>query len=249
MFFSPKDKASAVGMYSITYFIMLFISIVLIVVGLLLSRKMNHKQVKTANNAVCIFMWVTEIIKMIFYGLTYGFDSVEFFPLYYCSMFMYALIMINFKNEKIKNAAMSYMSFGGVLGAIFFFCYPSSVIPNYHAFHFMSIRTMLFHASMIYIGLLNLVTHFYIPKHKHFINYSIFFLVVFILAYVNNLITGDNLMYISKPLPIKIVKDLYNAIPNLYPFIAGFLNLIVPYGLSYGIYLLINKFLNKNNNI
>lgn len=239
--FSIKDKTTAIGMYTPTYFIILAFYVALIVILLILSKNMEHKYVRLAILIACVFTCATEIIKMIFYGVTYGIDEVEFIPLYYCSMFMYASIMALFKNKTIKTTGLSFLSFGGVFGATCFFCYPSSVIPNYHALHFMSIRTMIYHSLMVYIGLLILITNYYKPTHKDFINYSIFFAIIFSLAYIKNSITGSNLMYISKPLNIDIVKKIYDAIPNLYPFLVGFINYLFPYAISYGIYLLIKK--------
>ena len=246
-FFSPRDKSTAVGMHTSTYFILLAVFIVITIIAIFLSRKMKHHYVKKIIIGSAIFVWVTEIIKMVFYWIAYGVEKVEFFPLYYCSMFMYACVMANFKNEKIKRAGLSFMAFGGVLGATAFFCFPSSVIPYYHLVHFMTFRTMIFHSLMIYVGVLILITGYYQPESKDFFNYAVFFLITFVLAYIINKLTGDNLMYINKPLKIELSKIVFEAVPNLYPFIFGMLNMLAPYGVSYGIYLLINRKQTKAN--
>ena len=246
MFFSPKDKTTAVGMHTTTYFILLAVYLIIIIVSIFLTRKMQHKTVKKVIIGSAIFVWVTEIIKMLFYGLTYGIEKVEFIPLYYCSMFMYATILASFKNEHLKRAGLSFISFGGILGAIAFFCFPSAVIPNYHLWHYMTFRTMIFHSLMIYVGVLILITGYYKPKGKDFLNYAVFFLITFVLAYVLNNVNGTNLMYISKPLKIELFEVIYETIPNLYPFIFGLGNMLAPYGISYGIYWLIqNKLIKK----
>lgn len=236
MFFSPKNKETALGMYTPLYFITLAVFIILIIVALFLTRKLKHENVKNIITASGIFMWLTEFGKMIFVGITYGIDEIEFIPLYYCSMFMYACVFFNFKNLHFKNAALSFFFFGGIIGATAFFAYPSAVIPNYHLFHYMTIRTFIYHSLMIYIGFLIIITGFYKPSIKHFKEYSIFMGITFICAYILNLIEGTNLMYISKPLGLEISKIIYNAVPNLYPFLFAILQLIVPFFVSYGFY-------------
>ena len=72
MFFSPKDKNTAVGMHTTTYFILLAVYLIIIIVSIFSTRKMQHKTVKKVIIGSAIFVWVTEIIKMLFYGLTYG---------------------------------------------------------------------------------------------------------------------------------------------------------------------------------
>ena len=81
MFFAPRNKETALGMYTPLYFIALAVCIILIIVGLILSRKMNKKQVYKTLVIIGIFLWITEIIKMIFYFVTYGLEDVDFIPL------------------------------------------------------------------------------------------------------------------------------------------------------------------------
>lgn len=237
--FSARDKSTACGMWSTTYIIALAIVICVIVVGLILSRKMSHKAVRRTIICFAIFGVVTEICKMIFVGVTYGVDEVEFVPLYFCSLFIYCTIMSLFKNETIKNTGLSFLFFGGIAGAISFFAYPSACIPNYPIYHFMCLRTMIFHGSMIYIGILIVMTKYYTPTLKHFLNFAVLISIVSILAIIMNSIQGTNLMYISKPLKIDIVKDIYAFSPHLYALLVVLLQIVVPYWTTAAIYYII----------
>lgn len=249
MFFAPRNKETALGMYTPLYFIALAVCIILIIVGLILSRKMNKKQVYKTLVIIGIFLWITEIIKMIFYFVTYGLEDVDFIPLYFCSMYMYASALIMFKNEKLKNTGLSFMFFGGIIGAIVFFCYPSACVPNYPLFHYMTLRTFIYHSLMIYAGFLIVITGYYQPNVKHFVHYSIFLGITFILAYILNIVLEDNLMYIMKPIKIAISQNAYNWNPTLYPFIVGILEIVGPFWATYFIYWLVMKIKNINKKV
>ena len=104
----------------------------------------------------------------------------------------------------------------------------------------MCLRTMLYHGAMIYIGFLILITGYYKPKAKDFLNYFIALMIIRILAYILNVVNGQNLMYISRPLNFELSKVVYNWNPTLYPFLFLILQVTVPFWVSYGIYQLVN---------
>lgn len=249
MFFAPRNKETALGMYSTLYFVALAVCIVLIIIVLIISRKMNKKQVHNTISIIGVFLWITEIIKMIFTGVTYGINKVDFIPLYFCSMFMYACVLVMFKNKNLKNTGLSFMFFGGIIGAIVFFCYPDACVPNYPLFHYMTLRTFIYHSLMIYTGFLIVLTGFYKPDIKHFLHYSIALVITFFCAYIINRIFDKNLMYIMKPLKFSISQNVYDLCPNLYPFIVGVVEIVCPFWMSYFIYWIFvntkNKFINN----
>ncbi len=245
--FSPRDKTTACGMYSLTYFVALFITLSLIVLFLYLSRKASQRTVRRIIVFLAVFSIGTEIVKMVFTGVTYGIEEVEFTPLYFCSMFMYATPMALFPYKKISDTGLAFLFFGGIVGAAAFFCYPSACIPNYPIYHFMCIRTMLYHGSMIYIGLLIVIRGYFKPSPSHFVNYFIIISTVGALAYLLNTYAGMgyDYMYISKPLDIENVKDFYSLCPAIYPFVAILIQATIPFIISYASYRLVLKILRK----
>lgn len=234
-------------MWSPTYFAALFIVVIMIVAGLCLYRKLKEKQVRAVLFSMATFTISTEIVKMIFTGLTYGIERVEFTPLYFCSSYMYALVFSLCKNEKLRQIGLTFLFFGGIVGAAAFFLYPSACIPNYPIYHFMCIRTMLYHGSMIYTGIIIVLTGCYKPDISHYKNYLAFLGTIGAGAYIINTLSDGkyDYMYISKPLKIDFIKEIYNAIPNLYPFIALALQLTVPFFATYLVYYLIKKYSTK----
>ena len=248
--FSPKDKATACGMWSTTYIIALLITLIFVILAIYLSRRISERGVRRLLIASSVFTISTEIIKMIFVGLTYGISEVEFIPLYFCSLFMYSTLLALAKNEHLRNTGLAFLFFGGIIGATAFFAYPSACIPNYPIYHFMCLRTMIFHGLMIYVGFTVVISGYYKPDVRHFKNYLIALSVVGIGAYIHNELLGTNLMYISEPLGIEPSKLIYNAIPKLYPLLFMIAQIFVPFFVSYGAYRLIlhckTKFRNKS---
>lgn len=246
--FSPRDKATACGMWSTDYIIALIAVCVLIVTGLILSRKMSHKGVKIVIVCMAIFASVTEVMKMIFVGVTYGIKEVEFVPMYFCSLFIYATILACTNVKILKTTGLSFLFFGGIIGAVAFFAYPSSCIPNYPIYHFMCLRTMLYHGSMIYTGILIVMRGYYVPNIKHFWNYFVALLIICLAAYTTNMITGSDFMYISKPLAFNISQVVFEAVPSLYPFIIMILEIMIPFFASFLIYGAVKRIKQKINN-
>ena len=239
--FSPGNKLTACGMWSTTYIIALSIVVVLICVGLYLSRNMDKKNVKKVITIMAIWTIISEIIKMIFTGVTYGVKEVDFLPLYFCSLFMFCTVFSVVPNEKLNKMGLSFLFYGGIIGATAFFIYPSACIPNYPIYHFMCIRTMLYHGSMIYTGILIVLTGYYKPNVKDFKYYVVELSIVCILAYIINVLFDKNLMYMQEPLGFNLSKIIYNKIPTIYPFIFMILEIVCPFFISNLVYSVIQK--------
>ena len=239
--FGERNPETACGMWSTTYIIALSIVVVLVVLGLWFSRKMSHKSVKRVLLVMAIWTIVSEVVKAIFTWVTYGIEDVDFLPLYFCSLFMYCTVFSVVPSKTLNKCGLSFIFFGGIIGAVSFFIYPDACIPNYPIYHFMCLRTMLFHGSMIYTGLLIVITNYYKPTIKDFKYYFIELIIISLLAYTINVIFSKNLMYIQEPLNFDISRNLYDAAPKLYPFIIMLLQIVVPFFLSYLVYILISK--------
>ncbi len=237
--FSPADKSTACGMWSPTYILALVITLCLVALGLFFSRRMSKRAVRAVLIAAAIFSISTEIIKMLFIGLTYGLTKVEWIPLYFCSCYMYALVMALSGKKALRDTGLAFLFYGGILGATAFFAYPSACIPKYPIWHFMCLRTMLYHGGMIYTGILIVLTGYYRPDRKHFAHFAAMIGIIGLLAYGINRLTGENFMYISKPLNIPIFKTVFKAIPGLYPFLGIVLQMVGPFWVTHGIYALL----------
>lgn len=239
--FSPANKATACGMWSPTYILALLITLVLVGIGLFCSRNITRRGVRHVLIAAAIFSISTEIVKMIFTGVTYSVEKVEWTPLYFCSCYMYALVMALSGRKTLETVGLTFLFYGGILGAAAFFAYPSACIPRYPIYHFMCLRTMLFHGSMIYVGILIVLTGYYQPNRKHFRYFAGMIGVIGLLAYGINHFTGSNFMYISEPLKIDLFKTVFTAVPRLYPFLGIVLQMVGPFWVTHGVYCLLTR--------
>ena len=170
--FSPADKSTACGMWSTTYIFALVTTLSLVALGLACCRNIKQKGVRRVLVAAAIFSISTEIVKMIFVGLTYGIKKVEWTPLYFCSCYMYALVMALGRNRRLRDTGLAFLFYGGIVGALAFFAYPSACIPRYPIYHFMCLRTMLYHGSMLFVGLLIVMRGVYTPTAAHFQHFA-----------------------------------------------------------------------------
>lgn len=239
--FGPKNPEIACGMWSLTYIIALIVVITFIVGGLYISRKMTHKGVKNVLIFDAVFTSTTEIIKMIFIGSNYGIKKVEFVPLYFCSLFIYMSSFALSKNETIKKTGLAFLFYGGIVGALCFFIYPSACIPNYPIYHFMCIRTFMYHGLMIYTGILIVMRGYYTPCKEDIKKYVISLTIISLLAYICNNLFGYDYMYISKPMGLYISQVIYDFNPYLYPFLAMIVEVSLPVIVTSLAYKLIKK--------
>lgn len=227
----------------------LAVTLALVAIGLWRSGKMGEKAVRRVLIAAAIFSISTEIIKMIFVGVTYGIEDVEWTPLYFCSCYMYALVMALCKRETLRTTGLAFLFYGGIIGAAAFFAYPSACIPRYPIWHFMCLRTMLYHGSMLYVGILIVMRGFYRPDARHFKYFAAMIGIIGVLAYNLNGLLGENFMYISKPLNIPLFKTIYAAVPGIYPFLGILLQMTGPFWFMEGIRLLATQKRNRKEEL
>lgn len=246
--FGLRHEGPVCGMYSLTYFIALAVVITLIVIGLYLSRNFKEKQVRIAILVISIFAVSTEIIKQVFLVSNYGWTEFEPLPMYFCSMLLYCPWFAISKNKHLKKLGTTFLTMGGIFAATAFFAYPNSCIPTYPIYHFMCLRTMIFHGSMIYLGLLILITGYDKPELKDFKYFAMALGTACVISYVWNTVciqTGfnvdANMMYIMQPFAISVVESFYNAAPWLYPFVVMAIECTIPFFISFGIYKLVLK--------
>ena len=168
---------------------------------------------------------VLEILKIV-WNLTIRTDKSmdNWVPLYVCSLFIYALGMVSFGKGKIKEIGIILIIYGQIVGAIAFILYPSSSIGIHPLIHILSIHSLIYHASALYIGLLLLISGYYKEyaqtSIKH--NFHIYFLTVFIIevfVYVFNLIFKTNLMFINEPGVVPILQKVQDIFGDSYPLV------------------------------
>ena len=94
MFFARPGEYEACGMYTIGHFVLLIITVIIILIALKFTKNKNKDTIIKIIRNITIFLWILEIIKIIF-NLMIGNASNPntYIPLYFCSLILYAGIL------------------------------------------------------------------------------------------------------------------------------------------------------------
>lgn len=238
MLFKNAHEVTPCGMFSIEHFVLLAITTFCIVIALKYTKEMKKENVRKIIQKATIFLWLLEIIKIIFNIINYGFTAVnKYVPLYFCSLILYAGIFSGFCKGILKKVGDVFLSTGGIVGGIIFLISPLTSLTSYPAIHFISLHSFILHGTMAYIGILMIITK-YIKIEKTDIKYYFTLIIaISIVAYIVNLICDSNLMFISKNYPGTFIEIIYNVTGRLFPIVMVLVQATLPFYIIYGIYI------------
>ena len=243
--FSPPSKELACGMFNVSHLIS-SVSCALIAIFLFIFlRKISERALLILTRALAIFFSVLEIIKIVFkISIGEGKYIDHWMPLFFCSLFIYALVMCGFGKGMIKNIGCTFLTLGSVVAGMIFLIFPTTSLPDYPIYHFISIHSMLFHTSMILVGLIYIYKGYVRPCKDSFFEYAIIVCIPIAASLILNPIFSSNLMIISNPvnIPVDFVNAIYELSPLLYKVLVILLYLTVPYFGNALVQFIIKKF-------
>ncbi len=243
MFFSPRGEGTPCGMFTLPHLVALVICIILIFIGVKLTVKIKTEKVFKIIKLIAVTISVLELIKIL-YNFHYGYKYLDaWFPLAFCSLFIYSTIMAGFLKNKIREMGISFIVGGGILAGIAFLIFPTTSLMMHPIYHFLSIHSMLFHSLMIYLGIVCYLKNMFIFNKKGYCLYIIFCLIFMISALIINKIYDCNMMFLKESfnIPISLLQIINEKTPFLYKIIMILMYLIIPYGIMY----LVDKIKNK----
>lgn len=234
--FSAIGEYKPCGIFTKSHFILIIITIIGISIALKYSLKKGKEKVHDIIKGITISACVLEVIKIIYNIKQNSLSAVNtYLPLYYCSMLLYAGLFSSFGKGMLKRVGDVSLATGSIIGGIVFLIYPSTSLPMYPAFHFLSIHSFLFHGAMIYLGILINKTR-YIELKKEDIQYFASLVgAMCIAALIVNTIFDGNLMFISNNFPGTPIEILYNITNGgiLFKLIMIGIQMTVPFYISY----------------
>lgn len=239
--FSNIGEYEPCGIFTKGHFILCGITIISIIIELKYSCNKCKEEVHKIIKWTTIIMCILEIIRIIYNIVQNSFYAVNtYLPLYYCSILLYSGLLSSFGKNTFKRIGDVCLATGSTIGGIVFIIYPSTSLPMYPVFHFLSIHSFLFHGTMIYLGILINKTK-YVEVRKGDIKYfaSLIGIMCIIALIINNLFDG-NLMFISNNFlgtPIEILYKLTNG-SILYSLVMIIAQMTIPFYISY---YMINK--------
>ena len=103
MFFAKPGEYNPCGMFSIGHIILFSVTIIIISIRVYFTKNSKIQSVKKIIQRATIFLWILEIIKIIFNFVVGNFvNPNNYIPLYYCSLILYAGLLSGFTKGKIK---------------------------------------------------------------------------------------------------------------------------------------------------
>ena len=231
-FFGPEDASTACGMFTAAHIISLVICLALVAVCVALSLKLSDGGIKRITVIIAVFVTVTEIIKIIYkisYSYVYPLDLI--LPISYCSLFIYSTWMCAYGKGLVYRAGASFITGGCIVGGLAFLIVPATSLMMHPIYHYLSIHSMLFHSSMVYLGIIYLYRGIVRLDMRSFKVYSVYVLITCAVAIILNVSTGSNLMLLTFPvnIPIAIIDQLASSFPYLYTLCAIAVYLFMPY--------------------
>lgn len=248
MLFKNAEELTPCGMFSIEHFIMLAITTFCITIALKYTKNMEKENVRKLIQRCTVILWILEIIKIIFNIINYGINEVnKYVPLYFCSLILYAGIFSGFCKGVLKKIGDVFLSTGGIIAGLIFLIYPLTSLTTYPAIHFISIHSFILHGTMVYIGLLMLITKYTTIEKGDIKYYSAIIIVISAIAYIVNLVFDSNLMFISQNYPGTYIEIIYNITGTVFPIFMVVAQATMPFYIVYGVYKLLVKEEIKNN--
>lgn len=234
--FSNIGEYEPCGIFTTDHFILIGITIIGIIIALKFTSNKSKEKVHSIIKKITIIMCILEVVKISFNLQQNSFRDVNtYMPLYYCSILLYAGLLSSFGKGALKRAGDVCLATGSVIGGIVFIIYPSTSLPMYPTFHFLSIHSFLFHGTMIYLGILINKTQ-YIELEQNDIKYfaSVIGIMSIVALIINKLFNG-NLMFISNNFPgtpIEILYDITNG-GIMYTLIMVLAQMTLPFYITY----------------
>lgn len=236
MFFAKPGEYEPCGIFTTEHLILILMTIVGICISLKKTIHKSKEEVKEIIKNATIIIWILELVKIVYIFCIGKVQNInEYVPLYYCSLALYAGLMSSYGSGKIKRIGDVFLSTGGIIGGIIFIIFPTTSLPTYPIFHFLSIHSFIFHGIMVYLGLLMNIINYINIQIKDIWYFSGLIGVICAIAFVMNNLFDSNLMFISKDFPGTPLTILYHLTGKFFTPIMIIIQMTLPFLIVYGI--------------
>ncbi|MBQ8162915.1 MAG: YwaF family protein [Clostridia bacterium] len=238
-FYDNFDSSQICGILSLGHIFTVILFAALSVLSIYFLKRLNGKQSKRFMLIVAISVTFMEIVKIsLRIAKNQACDS--WVPLYYCSLFIFAMWFTLAKNPKIQTIGYSYIGMGAILAAPLNILYPSTSLAIFPIWHPASVHSFLYHLIMFVTGIFILIKKIYIPKKEHSIVYFVFIFIACIPSVILNETVGTNCMFLANAFGLPILGTLQSSQPIIYMLLVFIAQSIIIFWASFGAYKLIN---------
>ena len=234
MFLSKPGEYEPCGMFTLKHLLLFIITWLLILVAVKNTKIMQKEDIKKIIRKFTIVIWILEIIKIIYnFAIGKGAEINKVIPLYYCSLLLYSGILSSYGKGTLKRMGDVFIATGGIIGGIVFLIFPTTSLPEYPFFHFISLHSFFFHGAMVYLGIIVNKFKYVELKFSDIKYYALLIAIVCLGAFIINEKFGSNLMFISKDFPGTPLSTLYNGTGKLYTPLSCLVQMTLPFLLVY----------------
>ena len=241
MFFAKSGVYKPCGIYNLKHLIIALVTLTGIAIAVKNTKVKKQEDIKKIIKTATIIVWILEIMKVIFMFVTGQAKPNKVIPLYYCSLLLYSGLMSSFGKGVIKKMGDIFLATGGIIGGVVFIIFPTTSLPEYPLFHFISLHSFFFHGTMIYLGLIINKFKYVDVKFEDIKYYASLIFVVCMAAYGVNRVFGSNLMFISQDFPGNPISVVYNNTGIFFTPIMILLQMTLPFLMVYGVLSIIEK--------
>lgn len=242
-FFAGRGEYPAAGLFSSGHLFMLVgcLAILTVLIITLLKKQATHPYKMVRVVAVSVFVF--EVIKTA-WGLSAGRydDWYDYLPIWFCSLFIPFSLLAGFGKGKVRELALAFMYYGGLIGGCTYLVFPTTSIGRYPFWHFITFHSMFYHTIMIFMSLYVVRNHLIKPSMKDMKGYVLLIIAACILAYVVNENLGTNYMFLAKPANNNALLQFALAVTGpFYPVAVTLWQAFVSFFMALGFYRLYEK--------
>ena len=240
-FFAKEGELPPNGLFNIPHFIALGITLIIVAILFVFTKNFSEKRIRNITFGIGIFFLILEIIKILYKFIindTEFISLIEWMPLFFCSLFIYAALLSRVNTPFIRKISDAYIGGGALIGGLVFLICPTTSLPSVPLFHFLSIHSFVYHGGLVYCSLLYLYNGLFKPTWKNYPYYLYFTGIIITYDLLINILCDSNLMLLSEPInfPVEIIYQIYDAAPIVFTLGSLFVYLFLIYLASNIIY-------------
>lgn len=247
-FFAGRGEYPAAGLFSGGHLFMFACCVIALVILIYWTiRKPSEKPYRLIR-IVSLLVLVLEVIKTI-WGLSADrYDEwYEYLPIWFCSLFIPFSLLAGFGKGKVRELALAFMYYGGLIGGCTYLVFPTTSIGRYPFWHFITFHSMLYHTLMIFMSIYVVRNHLIKPSMKDMKSYVLLIIGACVLAYVVNENLGTNYMFLAKPANNNVLLQFALVVTGpLYPVAVTLWQAFVSFFMALGLYQLWRKWREKH---
>ena len=173
-------------------------------------------------------------MKIFYHILVLKAPAKNWIPLYFCSLVLYACGFASYGKGKIKKMGECFLVYGGIVAGTIFIIYPATALGLHPLFHFLTIHSLFYHVSCVFLGLMLLMHNYYEISHNDIIDYALFVGIYMLFAQTLNVVFSTNFMFLKESGDILPLSFLYTFVgAYFYPLCIAIGQLVCTFYITY----------------